>query len=139
MSPDTINLWPDDLVAGGAPSADEPSLFKILESQGRLLGQETGELVTAEVTKFARGDKWVYAFDLVAPRLPDYRYRLFSIQFSLKHGLPDYPVRLSVDVPGGVESKRLSSEESVTKELRSAFAAPHTRHVIKWLLDESNK
>src|SRR5208282_1331360 len=81
------NLWPEDF---GVPKQVPP--VTILRTQAALLGQRTKNIVEAEVkTAVSAPDEFMHSFNLVAPALDFYTYRLFFVT----HGLALYPVKLT--------------------------------------------
>src|SRR4051794_8347195 len=90
MDQPVLDLWPQTLEF----TAGEPPV-EVLRQQAALLGQRTGGEVLASVQLGSYPSEQIdYAFYLKAPALGEYRYRLFS----LRHGVPYYPVE--VHAPG---------------------------------------
>ena len=85
------NLWPEDIAV-----TDAVAPVSILKEQASLLGNRTRNLVEGSVSRrididsFGDDSFW-YEFDLVAPALNRYQYRLFSI----KHSINFYPLTIT--------------------------------------------
>jgi hypothetical protein len=144
------NLWPSlNIVPQRTP-------LSILKEQAAMLGQQTQNLVTAEVMEL-RPMEWKngetlpqktfttpvtsrfnYAFYLVAPALQFYRYLLFSIS----HPIELYPVqfRLDTDIYAefaskdifGAEQEGSIGEPTVIAKTEDQFIA-----ILKELLNSS--
>lgn len=90
-----LDLWPQEIVLEQV----KPPVT-ILQEQAILLGEKTRNLVKAEVDVDANsmssiyGDSadFLYAFYLTAPKLGDYHYRLFSIEYPMVF----YPVQFYI-------------------------------------------
>ena len=152
MASKVDNLWPPDIAA----SAKKLSPVAILKRQAFLLGQQTKNIVEAEVetktTDYQRIlQHWFY---LVAPALNFYKYPLFRVEHPPTRF---YPLRIRFDNVGhdtpsdadrsrrfaGLTSKdqvlmlKVKSEAEFTARLKTIFAAEETKNVIQSLIDQS--
>jgi hypothetical protein len=121
------DLWPESLeIINVVPPV------AILRQQGALLGERTQNLVFGEVhPSEVSENQFEYDFDLMAPVLGEYRYRLFSI----RHGLSLYPVEILL---GGTETPlRAASKEQFIEHLRSVLSSHETQRVVGALLAQS--
>ncbi|MEK6301201.1 MAG: hypothetical protein AABO41_10805 [Acidobacteriota bacterium] len=132
MSISPRNLWPEDIAVTQivAPVA-------ILKEQAALLGERTKNLVEGRVTQRKRDfmdfSKLTYDFDLVAPALDHYQYRLFSIS----HNVEFYP--LTIDNSDALNDSQLhvNDEEEFLHALGQIFSSEKTKGVIKSLVAQS--
>lgn len=123
------SLWPEDIAV-----TDEVAPVVILKEQASLLGQRTNNLVEARVLpgqSHYSEYPFVYYFELVAPALDHYRYRLFEIA----HGVEFYPVRIEFeefatprDAPG---------EDEFLLELAAIFSSDRTKRIVSSLIAQS--
>lgn len=141
-----IDLWPEEikLLFIRTPQT-------VLEEQAKLLPPKTDYLVEAEVerevpfeddeTTFLR-----YNFFLVAPRLDNYRYALFAIEYEMDL----YPVRFDLlrddlqrqlkETLGEWEGELMAySEEEMLPILRAIFHSDKTKLVIGSLMAQSQE
>ncbi|MBU2490912.1 MAG: hypothetical protein KKA60_16125 [Proteobacteria bacterium] len=141
------DLWP------GMTREDQlRAPVSILREQAAFLAGKTGRLVEALVKREERAGKaelmgeagtpgyFRFSFFLVAPRLEDYRYRLFHIH----HDFNLYPVIIYPDEgvkteirPGGEEGILAENEEEFRAALRSIFSAKKTARIIRALMAQS--
>ncbi len=155
----TRDLWPQDLLA----ESQIPGPVAILREQAALLGRKTRNLIEADVTKvalapysnpFDKCDEEVaarfgraglgpryafnYAFDLVAPALGDFRYRLFLVH----HDVPQYPTMFDLDsefikelgfISGSSGFVEAANEGEFVSILREILRSRRTREVIRTL------
>lgn len=98
----------------------------ILRAQAALLGQKTQNLVEAEVNTFTSEGKFFHSFNLVAPALQDYTYRLFRV----RHGIELYPITVLLPAP----EKMLKSEDEFMVFVREILSSEQTRRIISSLL-----
>jgi hypothetical protein len=146
-----VDLWPADLVQ----PLEQKAPVTILREQATLLGQKTSNLVEGRVVEGTTQlpGLFVYSFQLIAPVLKNYSYRLFSI----RHDINLYPLQVSLDddlvdevfgdrkkeilLPDGSESimidRTVSSEEEFLEALSKIFGASKTRHIINALIAQS--
>lgn len=151
-------LWPSDI--GSSAKIQAP--LNVLKEQASLLGKMTKNLLEAEVESLSpinffldndisektellkRRKDFVYAFNIVAPALDSYQYRLFSIVYDINL----YPVNiyLDKDILHEVQSSSYSSnknlvagsEDEFKTALKKIFGAKKTRRVIDTLISQSN-
>ncbi len=143
------DLWPE--VKGESPHT---APVTILREQAALLAEKTGHLVEARVERVERAAKeelmgeaarpghFRFSFFLVAPRLENYRYRLFHMH----HDYNLYPVILYADEdvkaevrPGGEEGILAETETEFREALRSVFSAGKTTKILQALIAQSPK
>lgn len=123
--PETIpDLWPDDI---GTATLQTP--LAILKQEAALLGQKTGQLVTAEVVTQAQQDSFIHSFFLIAPALDNYRYQLFRIQ----HGVSFYPMTVFL---GGARDS-VTSESQFLESLRAILSSPTTKNIVQSLIAQA--
>ncbi len=144
------DLWPDDLKT----IINVKAPVNILREQASLLGSKTQNIVKAKVRQIDPGtardetftswpigkghQKFHYVFNLVAPMLENYEYRLFMIS----HDVTLYPVyiiadddilkELSVD-----KAISVNSEDELLEVLRKIFRAEKTKKIIDALVVQS--
>ncbi len=129
-----IDLWPEDIqtVRVKAP-------MTILKEQATFLGQRTKNIVTAEVVRCVSIDMFKFAFYIVGPAIGNYRWRLFTMSYSVSY----YPLTLKL-APGILQelydaaphgaTRTISSRNEFLVELRKVFAADKTLRVIRAIL-----
>ena len=147
------DLWPEKL-----ESAKIRPPVAILKEQASLLGQKTKNVVEGAVSEVFTGDEdeeetMEYSFNLVAPALGGYRYRLFT----MRHDIRMYPLIIKMEEeifqevnPGKPEKEsvqdkllRLNHRAKVDTEaeflalLKKIFAATKTRQIIAAILAQS--
>lgn len=153
MASKVDNLWPDDIEA----SSKQLSPVAILKRQASLLGEQTKNLVEAEVetkgTDFQRLlQHWFY---LVAPALDFYKYPLFRVEH---YPTQFYPLKIiwnkmsTGTSPAGIalakkpslaerakaKSVLLAKSEAAFKQsLKRIFADDETKKIIQSLIDQS--
>ncbi len=138
-----IDLWPEDI---GQVKIKSPVV--ILKEQAALLGKKTHNLLEAAAGQGdTPGDDFSYNFNITAPALGLYTYRLFAID----HGIGLYPLNIAIDdeicrqiAPDAKDNRlRIQSEDEFLEILRRIFASTKTRVLISGLLaqidDESRK
>ena len=123
------SLWPDDIAV-----TDAVAPVVLLKEQASLLGQETQNLVEARVhpgqSRYSEYP-FVYYFELVAPALDNYRYRLFEIS----HGVGFYPVRIEFEEFAC--PRDAISENDFMEELAKIFSSERTKRIISSLIAQS--
>ena len=136
MSISARNLWPEDIAV-----TDVVAPVSIMKEQASLLGERTKNLVEGRVTPGADSaakvdllleNRFRYDFDLVAPALNNYRYRLFSIL----HGLNFYPLTLE-SAPLDSGPIQVTNEEQFLTWLEAIFSAEKTKTIISLLIAQS--
>jgi hypothetical protein len=152
MSISPRNLWPEDIAVTQvvAPVA-------ILKEQASMLGERTMNLVEGRVKqnfsdsgglRFPKpsgksrathsGDDlydsdFSYDFDLVAPALNNYRYRLFSIS----HGVEFYPLLITNSAALTGDGIEVPHEEGFLAMLEMIFSSEKTKGIISSLIAQS--
>lgn len=124
MNP-TKNLW------GELPSGESLAVpSAILREQAEILTDHTKGLLVGKVVPGgqAKDDSMLFHFDIVAPFLSDYRYRLISVH----HPVTLYPVKM-MDRLRSIETTS-NSEEEFVDNLADTLASDETRHMIAVLL-----
>ncbi len=124
MSSLSRDMWADDIAKSEllAPVA-------ILREQAALLGPKTQNLIEAEVRSESSGGEMDYDFDLVAPALGNYRYRLFWV----RHGPVFYPLILNV----GGTSVQISCQKEFIEALGNILSSEETRKVVHSLIAQA--
>src|SRR5262249_50569972 len=136
MAANQRDLWPAILTQtdAGFPVA-------ILREQAKVLQNKTGGLVTAEVrsgtsvplTAGQLGEQYIFhAFYLVAPRLENYMYRLFTVEYPKLE--QTYPLLIRDSPVGEVE---VDTEEDFVEALKKIFADDKTQRIIQALIAQS--
>jgi hypothetical protein len=135
MSNAAIDLWPSVF---GYQKTELPDA--ILKEQANRLSEKTNHLVEARVEAPAHTtyltDKIRLGFYLVAPRLGNYSYRLFTIEYGIaleEQNISGYPVTLV----NGVE-RICQDREEFLEALREVFASQATMQVISALMTGSS-
>jgi len=127
--PTTIpDLWPADFgVSGPLPPV------AILRGQAAALTERTKGLVMGYVRTVPEGGQgFVYAFDLVAPALDDYRYMLLTIG----HDINLYPVELLARLIRP-ESFRAANPEEFERILKEVLSKDETMRIVRSLIAQS--
>jgi len=145
------DLWPEEL-----ESAKIRPPVAILKEQASLLGQKTKNVVEGAVSEVFTADEektMEYSFNLVAPALGGYRYRLFT----MSHDIRMYPLIITMDGeifqevnPEKPEKEsvqdmlmrnknqvKAGNEAEFLALLKKIFAATKTRQIIAAILAQS--
>ncbi len=148
------NLWPQDLAANTTRSP-----LTILKEQASLLGYQTRNIVTAGVSRYSVGmrviaggddntkmisrpdsSQFTYAFNIEAPALDNYTYRLFTTTYDVNL----FPVRFTLDQDiaselglSAGESLDAVNEEDFKQKLALILGSQKTRKVINAILSQS--
>jgi hypothetical protein len=120
------SLWPDF----EDNSIETPK--NILEEQGKFLSEQTKNILEVEISSTpieGEDNKIVHHFDIVAPALNNYKYRLLSIT----HSIEFYPL----DVAYKGSYQRVLDEDQFVKKLSSIFNDESTIRIIKSLIAQS--
>jgi hypothetical protein len=136
MSISPRNLWPEDIAV-----TDVVAPVTILKEQASLLGERTKNLVEGSVVTpgtvrgvdFMLKNRFSYGFDLVAPALNNYRYRLFSIS----HGVEFYPLTINGSEALTSDEFHVNNEEEFLKALEAIFSSDKTKGIISSLIAQS--
>lgn len=134
------DLWPAEIdVTSLIPPAT------ILREQATMLGKRTKNIVLGEVkAREVENQDFSYDFYIVAPALGNYRYKLFTISYSVDL----YPVIIEIEkniVYGMLENRRgglinpmkVDSEDMFLEILKEIFGSSKTKRVISTLLAQS--
>ncbi len=125
--PNTIpDLWPANFgeVAELSPEA-------ILKVQASHLAQKTKGAVVGEVKTLVENGWVVSNFNLLAPALNNYRYKLFSIT----HQFEPYPINFYA--PRTEEPRTISDEAQLLGQLSEVLQAEFTARIISSLIEHS--
>src|SRR6185436_13952765 len=132
MSISQRNLWPEDIAV-----TDAVAPVSLLKEQAALLGERTKNLVEGSVTSgvgkslaLMLEGGFTYDFDIVAPALNYYRYRLFSIS----HGVELYPLTISGTDALNSDEFEVNNEEEFLKALETIFSFEKTKRIISSLI-----
>lgn len=126
MSISPRNLWPEDVAM-----TDALAPVTILKEQASLLGQRTRNLVEARVSQRQSSKfDFCYYFELVAPALDNYIYRLFQIL----HNVEFYPVWIDFFEVSPIE---VQNEDEFILELEKIFSSEKTKRIISSLIAQS--
>jgi hypothetical protein len=119
------DLWPEITFE---EQLDSP--VAILKEQAALLGDKTQHIVTAEVRPLGTSiaDQFVNGFYLVAPVLENYRYRLFTISYSVD----PYPVIFELDELLHDEVKALGVRSSIAASADALHSAMKSFNDAEW-------
>jgi hypothetical protein len=133
--PNTIpDLWPNDIDV-----TEVLTPLAIMRYQAGQLRQRTKSLLEAEVdTEEPDGGKVVHHFDIVAPALDRYRYRLFTV--SHDRALV-YPVTLSAPWQDdwNQRDEEASTQDEFVKRMAGLLTSDHVKSVIQSLVAQSNE
>ena len=138
MSEKIPDLWPDDIAV--ADSSKFPVI--ILRQQATLLGQKTQNIVEGEVRSIfddihasPKKTYFGHEFNIVAPALGNYRFRLFN----LEHSDDVYPstIYISEEREEGEKAIIVESDEGLIEALREIFATEKTKRIIHALIAQS--
>jgi hypothetical protein len=146
------DLWPQDL-----PTTTMTTPLTILREQASLLGTKTKNIVKAAVKRYRSNplpssrhvtsakpsapsqELFNYSFNLVAPTLDNYTYRLFTVAYDVNL----YPATITVDDDIALELDDLDADElSASDEaefkdfLSRIIGSQKTRKVISALLSQ---
>lgn len=132
MSISPRSLWPEDIAV-----TDAVAPVTLLKEQASLLGQKTKNLVEGRVAQGpgdpAGHNNFAYYFDLVAPALNNYRYRMFSIW----HGVEFYPLIISGSAAFNRVDLEVHNEEEFLGALETIFSSENTKGIISSLIAQS--
>jgi hypothetical protein len=117
------SLWPDDI-----GQSDLVTPVSIMREQAALLGEKTGNLVTAEVVTTSQSGLLTHSFSLDAPAL-SYRYLLFYA----RHQIALYPV----DVTYQSTVRQCADEAQFRQRLGEILSSDATKQVVKALIAQS--
>ncbi len=136
------SFWPADL------AFDEKNApVTILREQASLLGQQTRNIVQAQVEPMSwltNPEKFGYVFYIITSLLENYRYKLFTIEYDVNL----YPVTVKADedirdeiLGKNIESLTVQmsadSEEAFSELLKRIFHSQKTKKIISAILSQS--
>jgi hypothetical protein len=127
MSDLARDLWPDDIGV-----SDLISPIAILKDQASVLAQKTKGLVEGNVTSQAQDTTFYLYFDIVAPAMGNYRYRLITVI----HPVEFYPLRIQAEFR---PEARANSQEEFVEKLREIFSSDKVKSVVRALVAQSQK
>jgi hypothetical protein len=126
------DLWPDEIA-----ELDVLTPAAILGIQASQLRQKTKGLVEAEVVTETQKDAVHYYFDLIAPALGRYRYRLLDAWHAPRQV---YPVFVWTDQWEGPKvPEACASQNGLIELLGRVFKSSDTRAVISSFIAQSNE
>jgi hypothetical protein len=99
----------------------------ILREQAALLGNNTQNLVEAKVETSGIAGNFIHSFNLVAPALDNYKYKLFTVH----HGPELYPISVND------QTNALETEERFVDWLRQRLSSDKTRKIVGNLLAQA--
>ena len=123
---EVLNLWPEDLKPKGTLGP-----IGILRSQAALLHRTTAGLLEGEVVTEAEGASFIHHFNVIAIALGGFRYELLTV----RHGIPDYPVRVKLGHKDWNSSQYLQSDDELKAWLKEQLAS--AKPIIEKLWAES--
>ncbi|MBF0450165.1 MAG: hypothetical protein HQK75_05645 [Candidatus Magnetomorum sp.] len=137
-----LDLWPTDIIN---PRLRAP--ITILKEQAILLQQKTNGVIHAQVKRLKPESQlnkengiFFYEFQVIAPSLQDYQYRLFTIS----HEIELYPITLETDKIIARELGNdnndpiiLKSEPDYIERLRKIFCTKKTKKIINAMIAQS--
>jgi len=136
------SFWPADL------AFDEKNApVTILREQASLLGQQTQNIVQAQVEPMSwltNPEKFGYAFYIITSLLENYRYKLFTIEYDVN--LYPVTVKADEDIRDEILGKNIESltaqmsadsEEAFSELLKKIFHSQKTKKIIRAILSQS--
>ncbi len=125
------SLWPDTIRL----AKEKVAPVSILKKQASFLGQQTQNLVIAEVESrpSSRSDSIDHIFYLVAPALGNYRFELFRVSGSVVNL---YPIKITSGT-AEINNKTVTSENKLLRALENIFSHPKTIKIIESMLAQS--
>ena len=127
-----VNLWPAD----SGQQTRQSGVLALLKTQGQLLSQMTGGLVTAEVKSEQEVDSTDFRanFYLFGP-LINYRYLLLGLRYPAQ----SYPAQLLWVPTDSARTKEITvnNDAELEAELRQHFESEQTRQVISAIIEHS--
>jgi len=118
------NLWPDF-------TSDEivRSPKTILREQASFLGQRTKNILTGNISTGTYRGQFSHNFQIVAPKLNNYTYTLFTI---VDENIFGFPCKFQSE-----NSFSIKTEEELLERLRVIFSSDDTKKVINSLISQS--
>lgn len=131
MDDESHSLWPNDLATVVTVQLLPED---ILREQAGALDRVTGGRLRGEVERGSQGEWVTVNFYVVAPRLEDYKYRLFKV----RHKVPDPFAPLEI-IDDSKVVRRVRSRAEFEKSLSDIFASEATRSIVGQLLTMSSR
>jgi hypothetical protein len=137
LSSHSLGMAPADLLPQSAlqsPLTASDTLITSTASPNHLVSQGRCANNTQDIQH-----KFIYDFYLIAPELPDFHYRLFTILYDINL----YPVEFYLDddikeeIGLGRGSRTVYSEANFMDTLKKIFGSPKTRQIITALMLQS--
>jgi hypothetical protein len=122
------DLWPANF-----GSDVELTPAAILKVQAAKLAERTNGMVVGEVKTRVEGETVFTNFNLVAPALNNYRYKLFYIA----HDFSDYPLNLTWPSEG--EPIKVTTSEEFLVKLGEFLHSERTARIINSLIQHSQE
>ncbi len=127
-----VNLWPADI----GQEIQGEGILALLRTQGQLLSEMTGGLVTAEVRseQEVESEDFRANFYLFGPQI-NYRYLLLGLRYPAEC----YPAQL-LWTPSNATLMRettVNNDAELIEELRHHFKSEKTRQVIHAIIEHS--
>ena len=108
----------------------------ILREQAALLEKKTENVLQENINISAHDSKFRARFDIIAPSLDDYSYRVLSIGYPVFM----YPLQIFEEVTGAVARVReCRDEESFVQALGEILSHPRIKRVVTSLLVQSRE
>lgn len=112
----------------------------ILREQAVLLEKKTENVLQGNIHISSHGDRFRASFDIVAPSLDDYSYRVLTIDYPVSM----YPLEIYDEIKGEegdgpLNPTRCRDEESFTKALGRVLSHPQMRKVVTSLVAQSRE
>ena len=125
------DLWPKDLVVKRVLTP-----VAILQSQCEKLHQKTSGQLEAEPNTYHQGENGenvAHHFEIIAPALSGYRYRLFTVEHAKDQVYP-----ACITQPNAPTIHAMDQEKFI-EEIAKLLAAPKTRSVLHSLIAQSQE
>ena len=117
----TESLW------GNLEDLEEPRSPKsLLEEQAKELRLATRGILRGEVKSNTFLGDIELEFDIIAPRINDYRYQVLKIRY----GLDFYPAVINFTENGVIRSVDVADETELKQTIKRIFQADSTRNAI---------
>lgn len=130
--PETIpDLWPKEV------SVDVVTPLAVLRHQAGLLRKRTNNLLRADVQSERGENEVVHHFELIAPALDHYRYRLFSVRHPFNLVYPSLIEAPEFDEPEGYPVA--STQGELLDLIKGILQSTRTTSVIHSLIAQINE
>jgi len=123
----TSDLWGD---LTGLETVTSPR--EVLEEQGAILAKKTHGKLRGDVRDLTQADTFIYALDIVAPGLNDYRYTVLTV----RHGITMYPLLMLSGSDDAIPQARIKcdDEQELIDALSRVLGSSKTKRAIASLL-----